>query len=442
MELPRRSAFATLLRLWTLRDAATAAEPSIRFLAALSCAWLFLWLAIDWWQAQPDPQFFSGGLPLLAWYVLAILALAELLRIISRPRPSFPGTLMLALALVPLPLLVALGLAPFLPSVALLASLAALLIYVFVFLARGMRSLTGQSQRSAAIAGVAFFIAFVWVTDALDVIPNLWTTPEVAEAADGNDTRADAESLLFDQRAIIDQALAAIKPAASPAPRSFFLGFAGVGDEKVFAQEIALASRVLSERYGMEGQSLSLLNDERDLQGAPLATVSGLKYALRGLAGRMNVERDVLFLAISSHGAQDPAIAVANANLPLDDLTDEDLAESLEDSGIKWRVIIISACYAGGFIESLKDSRTIVLTAAAADRTSFGCSNDRDLTYFGEAFYRDALPEARSLRDAFDKAKAAIALRERREHVEPSKPQAFFGAELEAKLAAMKDHTS
>jgi hypothetical protein len=439
-ETQRRSSLAALLRLWALRDAAISAGPSARFIAALSCGWIFLWLALDWWQAQPDPQFLAGGIPLLAWYALAILALAELLRVSCKPRASFPATLLLALALVPPPLLVAVGLAPFLPSIPLLAVVIALLIYVFLVLARGLRSITGQSQRSAAIVGIVFFIGFVWVTDALDVIPDVWASPEVEQAADSSNTQADTEALLFDQSARIDQALAAITPAASAAPKAFFLGFAGVGNQKVFAQEITLASRVLSERYGMEGKGLSLLNDERDLQRAPLATVSGLKYALRGLAARMNVDRDVLFLAISSHGAQDPAIAVSNADLPLDDLTDEDLAEALEDSGIKWRAIIISACYAGGFIESLKDPRTIVITAAAADRTSFGCSNDRDLTYFGEAFYRDALPEARSLRDAFDKAKAAIAVRERREHVEPSKPQAFFGTELEAKLAAMKDH--
>jgi hypothetical protein len=162
-----------------------------------------------------------------------------------------------------------------------------------------------------------------------------------------------------------------------------------------------------------------------------------LKYALRRLGARMNRERDVLFLSISSHGAKDPAIVVSNAQLPLNDLTREGLAEALEESGIKWRVIIISACYAGGFIDSLKNPQTIVITAAAADRTSFGCSNDRDLTYFGEAFYRDALPEAHSIRDAFDKAKAAITARERREHVDPSRPQAYFGSELEAKLASM-----
>ena len=43
----------------------------------------------------------------------------------------------------------------------------------------------------------------------------------------------------------------------------------------------------------------------------------------------------------------------------------------------------------------------MLITAAAADKTSFGCSDDRDLTYFGEAFYRDALPKAKNLQEAF-----------------------------------------
>ena len=231
------------------------------------------------------------------------------------------------------------------------------------------------------------------------------------------------------------------KAPAPDKPSAYFLGFAGVGEQKEFAQEIGLASRVLGERYGSGSRSLSLLNDERDLQVAPIASVSGLKYALKGIGSRMNRDRDVLFLSISSHGAEDAVIAVSNSQLPLNDLTGEDLADALNESGIKWRVIIISACYAGAFIDSLRDPQTIVIAASAADRTSFGCANDRDLTYFGEAFYRDALPTARSLREAFEKAKAAIGARERAEHITASDPQAYFGAQLAAKLASMNAAT-
>jgi hypothetical protein len=128
---------------------------------------------------------------------------------------------------------------------------------------------------------------------------------------------------------------------------------------------------------------------------------------------------------------------VSNSQFPLQSLSVADLADALEDSGIKWRVIIISACYAGGFIDSLRDPTTVVIAAAAADRSSFGCSNDSDLTYFGAAFYRDALPQARSLEDAFATAKKAIGERERRENETPSDPQAYFGAEIAKKLSEL-----
>jgi hypothetical protein len=82
----------------------------------------------------------------------------------------------------------------------------------------------------------------------------------------------------------------------------------------------------------------------------------------------------------------------------------------------------------------LKSDQTIVITAAAPDRTSFGCSNDRDLTYFGESFVRDALPGSPSLRAAFEKARDAIAVKEHAQGLKPSNPTAYFGTAMEKKL--------
>jgi hypothetical protein len=430
-----------LSRLWLLRPLSAAPSGHPRRVAfALGAVCLGAWVAIDRWQSQPQPQFYPDGIPLLAWYALAVLGLAALLRRRLQAPGGFATALLLSLGAVPLPLLLASFLGYLNPPWLLGATLL-IAVYLLLYFARALQTLTGERQRAAACAAVVFIAAFAWLTDALDAIPDVWA-PRESQTADQGEEPADAEALLFGQAARIDRALAGIPRDNSARPRAFFLGFAGVGDEKVFAQEIGLASRVLGERYGVDGRKLSLINDERNLEGAPLATVSGLAYALRGLGAHMNVERDVLFLAISSHGTDDPAIAVSNSDLPLQDLSDGDLAEALRQSGIKWRVIIISACYAGGFIESLKDPRTIVITAAAADRTSFGCSNDRDLTYFGEAFYRDALPEAHGLREAFETAKRAIAAREREEQITPSNPQAYFGAQMESLLARMGDARS
>jgi hypothetical protein len=372
--------------------------------------WLSAWVALDHWESEPDPQFILDGIPLFAWYGLAILGVAYVLHFLARPAPAFAPMLALILGAVPLPLLLCAVFAAYLTPAEFAGAAIGVGAYTFLYLARALRAVSGESQRGAAFAGLVCITGFIWLTDELNVIPDVWAPAEAQGTV--SDAQDDAEALLFDQAARIDRSLAAMGPKASSTassrPRAFFLGFAGVGDEKVFAEEIGLAGRVLGERYGIDDRRLSLINDQRDLQRAPLATVSGLKYALQGLGSRMNLDRDVLFLSISSHGTRDPAIVVSNSQLPLKDLSDEDLADALRDSGIKWRVIIISACYAGAFIDSLRDPDTIVITAAAADRTSFGCSNDRDLTY-----------------------------RERREHVTASNPQAYFGARMQAKLAAM-----
>jgi hypothetical protein len=299
-----------------------------------------------------------------------------------------------------------------------------------------LHAVTGRPQRSAALIGAVFVAAFIWSSDATDAIPDVWNPRDAnLSGVAPEDLLADREAALFEQADRIDAALELVHRDASAVPQAFFLGFAGVGDQKVFAQEIGLASRVLGERFKIGDRHLSLINDERDLEHAPLASLTGLNYALQGLAERMDPGKDVLFLAISSHGSEEPSIAVSNSHFPLTGLSVEDLKDALRESGIRWRVIIISACYAGGFIDALRDPKTIVIAAAAKDRTSFGCSNDSDLTYFGEAFYRDALPEAGSLRDAFDMAKKAIAAREHREHETPSDPQAYFGSEMEMRLS-------
>ena len=403
----------------------------------LSLCLLGAWVLIDHWQRKPDPEFSIDGIPLLGWYVMAVLGLVEILKWRSAPRPPPGAALLLALGVMPLPLLL-FSVASYLLAVPWFWGAAcAVAVYLMVYLARGLQSITGRRQGAAVVAGIIFVAAFVWVSTVVNAIPDLWN-PRDGSVAATDDGLVDRETALFEQADRIDAALESVHRDTDAGAQAFFLGFAGVGDEKVFAQEIGLASRVVGERFHVADRHLSLLNDERDLQRAPLASVSGLAYALRGLASRMDLDQDVLFLSISSHGSQDPVIAVSNSQFPFKDLTADDLTDALHEAGIKWRVIIISACYAGGFIDSLRTANTIIIAAAAADRTSFGCSNDRDLTYFGEAFYRDALPEAKSLREAFETAKKAIAVRELAEKVTPSAPQAYFGEAMEAKLKALQ----
>jgi hypothetical protein len=236
------------------------------------------------------------------------------------------------------------------------------------------------------------------------------------------------------QRDLVDAQIAAFPPDAHGAPRVFFLGFAGYGQERVFAEEIKLAAQQVGAHLGSSFRSVLLINDRRDVSTYPFASASSLRYTLKALAAVMDRDEDVLFLALSSHGSRDASIVVSNEGMTEQSLSARTLVEMLAESGIRWRVIVVSACYSGTFVKPLADDHTVVITAAARNRTSFGCSDTRHLTYFGEAFYRDALPYSTYLRTAFEAARMEIRRREKQEDVVPSQPQAHFGRFIEAKL--------
>jgi hypothetical protein len=233
---------------------------------------------------------------------------------------------------------------------------------------------------------------------------------------------------------LIDSIVAGFPAQVEGQADVYFVGFAGVGEERVFAEEIKLAARVVGDKYGATERSLLLINDRRDLASQPPATGIGLRHALNAIGRVMNPDEDIVFLVLSSHGSRDGMIEMSNTGLLPRGLAAEDLGQVLRESGIRWQVVVVSACFSGAFVEPLAHEDSIVITAAARDRASFGCSDQRNLTYFGEAFFRDALAAAPTLREAAESARKAIRRREKIEKMRASHPQAHFGAALEEKL--------
>ena len=88
-----------------------------------------------------------------------------------------------------------------------------------------------------------------------------------------------------------------------------------------------------------------------------------------------------------SHGSEKHELSVDFRPLRLSTIDPAKLKTALDESGIRWKVIVISACYSGGFIDALKDERTLVITASAADKTSFGCGTGSDATYLAQALF-------------------------------------------------------
>ena len=150
-----------------------------------------------------------------------------------------------------------------------------------------------------------------------------------------------------------------------------------------------------------------------------------MELALRRIGQQMNRESDVLFLYMTSHGLPN-VFEMENAPLDLAQVDPKWLRDTLDASGIRWRVIVISACYSGSFVSALQNENTLIITASAADRQSFGCSNEADYTYFGRAFFDEAMREQDSLK--WESAQG----------FEPSEPQWVIGKNMELMLPQLE----
>jgi hypothetical protein len=214
----------------------------------------------------------------------------------------------------------------------------------------------------------------------------------------------------------------------------YFVGFAGFGEQQVFRKEAELASRVFGARFAVANRSLLLVNDTHDRRTYPLATFANLRTAVGAVGRRMHPDRDTLVLMLTSHGNDEDGIAITNGKMPEDALSPEDVKMILDESRIRWRVIIVSACYAGIFIPVLKNDSTLIMTAADSRHSSFGCDDTRDLTYFGEALLQDALPHACSLNQAYTDTARIIRQREADEGEIHSNPKLFVGPGMQARL--------
>lgn len=406
--------------------------PDEWIVAVAATLGIAVWIGLDRIAAGTGAQWTPAGLSGLAWYALGIVAVVWVLQRASTGRVRYRSLLAAAAGALPVALAVGRSIHEWAPDPWKPTGYVALALAVTWLAHRCLVSAAGWAQPRALLVSALAAGVFAWASTQAYVYPHFFYSldDEDDETAGGDDSDEDVEQAAFEQGERIDEAARAMAPGRSGRPDVFFLGFAGVAEQKVFAEELKLAERVVAQRYEADHRSLLLVNDRRDRQAFPIATAPGLARALLRMGERMDDE-DVLFLMLTSHGSSTPAVSVTNGDWPFADLDGDSLREALASSGIRWRVIVISACYSGAFVAPLADENTIVVTSSAADRTSFGCSDDNDVTDFGGAFVRDALPGALSLSDAFETARAAVESREKVRGLTPSLPQMHVGRAIE-----------
>ena len=272
-----------------------------------------------------------------------------------------------------------------------------------------------RPSRSAKSLFVAFGVALALVS---------WAE----RPADAQRPR-EQQALTHRQSQLLERALAQLESASGNQPHIYFVGFAGYGREAVFKREVVAVRQLFDDRFGTKGRSISLINHPSTADEIALADVGNLDRALQHIGRLMDGRRDTLFLFLTSHGEKG-VLSVRMPGLMLAQLRPELLKKMLDRSGIHKRVIVVSSCHSGSFIPALADPKTLVITASRADRSSFGCEDRRQWTYFGDAYFNQALRQERSFRRAFELARQQIAEWEAEDGLRPSLPQIAGGEAL------------
>lgn len=306
------------------------------------------------------------------------------------------------------------------------------LAHVVLLLRGGIRRLVPRLAGAGAV--VFAMLAYFWFPPA-----QFWR-------AQGNDyaSRPDlvlTQEMMEAQPQLLAMKLDEIAPQRPGIVDLYALSFAPYADEDVFRNESAMVSEVMAQRFDAQGRTLQLVNHVDTTEDWPWATPLNLRRAIRHVATLMDPEEDILFLHLTSHGARNGELAAEFWPMTVGSVTPEDLKAWLDEAGIRYRVLSISACYSGSWIPLLTDEHTLVMTAADADHTSYGCGRGSELTFFGRALYHEQLREhTLSFEQAHATARELIKQREEEAGKDDgySNPQIAMGAAIRPRLEQLQ----
>jgi hypothetical protein len=244
-----------------------------------------------------------------------------------------------------------------------------------------------------------------------------------------------AQELQEDRRTTA--ALDALKPQR-PGVVDAYVVVVALDSDPVFGREAREAGRVLSSRFDAAGRTIVLANDEGNSKADAPGSPRTLALALARDAELMDRNEDVLVVYSTSHGEPGAGLVYKDQQRGGGVISPARLASMLKALGFKNRLLILQACFSGQFVPALRDSNTIVVTAAAADRSSFGCEAGNDWTYFGDALINHAFRQPLPLDTQLQRASALIAAAEGRDKLEPSNPQVSTGTDTTKWLSALE----
>jgi hypothetical protein len=290
----------------------------------------------------------------------------------------------------------------------------------------------------AALAGGLLFLMGVTTWN----FPDRPWQPELSSQAQSEQSRLVlSQQVIEAQQAAWQNAVDGLAPERPGVTDVYGLVFAPYSEEDVFLRESTMVARLLAERFDAQGRVLHLVNHANTAESLPWATPLNLRRAVEALARRMDPRNDLLVVYLTSHGANDFQLAAANPPLAVDSISPGELREALDAAGIRHRVIAVSACFSGGWVGPLGSDTTLVMTAADAEHTSYGCGRLSELTFFGRAVFDEQLRKTHSFEKAFAEAVPLIRQREDEAGKQDgfSNPQISVGEKIRPVLKALEE---
>ncbi|MDX1457337.1 MAG: C13 family peptidase [Marinobacter sp.] len=224
-------------------------------------------------------------------------------------------------------------------------------------------------------------------------VPSLSGTWQYGEFLDQEETlpeplpAASIETILAEDHQRLNHQIESLEPEQPGVTDAYFLAVGGDGTESVFKRDIQVAKSGLQEHFDVEHRAIMLLN-HRDYETYPLATRRSIAKALQALDRQLDPAEDLLVVHLVSHGMKDGQLLLRQPGIDLPDLSPKDFAEMLEPLQARRKLLVVSACFSGHWLNQLKDSNTLIMTSAREDRTSFGCGDDSEMTWFTRAVYQ------------------------------------------------------
>ena len=235
------------------------------------------------------------------------------------------------------------------------------------------------------------------------------------------DGKTKSDLLLASQMILAEKALVREAPA-----HVIFAGFAMHSQSKAFrndvltAEKIALAADPSAVVFKLDNPVLGQAADW------PYATSENIEQVLKKV-GALARPQDKVMLLFATHGNVNLlAINFSAQNYP--GLNAAFLSLNMAGLRGKQVMVVMSACHSGSFLTPLAGPSRILIAAAAADKSSFGCQFQSTNTYFIDALFNQAAPRELSIVQMMGKAKIDVDKKEKDQKLSPpSLPEMFIG---------------